>query len=377
MSQAKKPTKNETYWRDRAMARENKWFSKAGNVERALKREYEYALIEIQTAINSLYARFSRDNKMSYHDAQKLIRSNEFQKWRMDMAAYLRTIEKAQDDMLLLELNTLAMRSRISRLDYLHAQAQLELHKLAGKQDARLHDFLTEAFQGNYYHNLFDIQKAIGISLPVAKLSQKRIETILRFPWSGEQFSKRIWDNTKRLSNVLKREMVQGFIQGINTPKMAKRIADKMGADYQRAVTLVRTELTYVSNQASLESVKDAGGKKYIFIATLDSRTSPPCRELDRRTFPVEKGTPGDNMPPMHPRCRSATAMHFDGDYGRRIARNADGKTIYVPENMNYESWKKVYVDKEQSLKNWVKENPRKITESDYPYLEDYKKRKR
>lgn len=47
-----------------------------------------------------------------------------------------------------------------------------------------------------------------------------------------------------------------------------------MNSGYKQAITLVRSELNYVNNQAGLKSIKDSGGQEYRFIATLDRRTS-------------------------------------------------------------------------------------------------------
>ncbi len=60
-------------------------------------------------------------------------------------------------------------------------------------------------------------------------------------------------------------------------------------------------------------------------------------------------------MPPMHVRCRSSTAIDCDEQFGRRLARDADGKNIRVPANMTYEDWKSVYIDKKMTLTEWQK----------------------
>ncbi len=69
-------------------------------------------------------------------------------------------------------------------------------------------------------------------------------------------------------------------------------------------------------------------------MATLDSRTSLACRELDGKDFAVAEARAGVNYPPMHPRCRSTTIEH-----------DPDGKADWftsgqaMQENMSYEGW--------------------------------------
>ena len=62
------------------------------------------------------------DNIVSAKKAQELIKGDEFRSWRMTMEEYLSQIKATEDNALLLELNTLAMRSRINRLEALQAE---------------------------------------------------------------------------------------------------------------------------------------------------------------------------------------------------------------------------------------------------------------
>jgi hypothetical protein len=46
------------------------------------------------------------------------------------------------------------------------------------------------------------------------------------------------------------------------------------------------------------------------FVATLDARTTPVCRSLDGKRYPVGKGP----IPPLHFNCRSLRVPVLDGD---------------------------------------------------------------
>lgn len=354
-AEAQDRTQNESYWEKRARQREEQQFQAAGTVEKELKATYERALIEIQEKIHTLYSRFAVDNKMTYAEAVKLIKSNEHNKWRMDIAEYVQKIKATKDDRLLLELNTLAMRSRITRLDKLYGEALIEYDRLAGTYNDKLNVFYSSVFEDGYYRNLYDIQHAAGFGLPVSRLDPERVKEVLGYPWSGANYSARVWDNTDKLAKTVRQTMVQGMIQGVNAAAMSRAVADVMSASYRQAMALIRTELCYVNNQATMESIKDAGGERYRFIATLDSRTSPKCRALDGKTFAVKDAAVGSNMPPMHVCCRSTTAIDYGEQIGKRLARDADGKNIRVPTNMTYEDWKKVYIDKKMTLDDWQK----------------------
>ncbi|MEG0369260.1 MAG: minor capsid protein, partial [Hungatella sp.] len=104
-----------------------------------------------------------------------------------------------------------------------------------------------------------------------------------------------------------------------------------------------RTESCNLSNQMEMKSYEECGIETYIFVATLDLRTSSQCRELDGKRFQVSEQQPGANCPPMHPWCRSTTICNVDDNAlakMKRRARNPEtGKNETVPADMTYEKW--------------------------------------
>lgn len=353
------------YWQKRAEEQEKKWLKKSQEeIEKELKQMYVRALANIRKETDALYARFATDNQLSLKEANKLIQGSEFSAWRMDIEEYVKAIDKTKNPALLKELNTLAMRSRISRLDKLQGETLRELHKLSTGYETKLTKFLDTAIKDQYYSNLFDINKATGVVLPGARLNAAMVEDILRNPWSGKHYSKRIWGNTTKLARAVKAEMTDGMIRGVNAQRMARNIAEKMNASYSQALTLVRTELNYINNQASLKSMKAAGAGSYRFLATLDHQTSPQCRDMDGTVHKIKDASPGTNLPPLHPRCRSSIAVEYNEikGIGKRIARDGEGKNIHVPADMKYTEWKEKYIDvkskeKRDKIKETVKES--------------------
>ena len=133
-------------------------------------------------------------------------------------------------------------------------------------------------------------------------------------------------------------------------------MAEKMGVGLSNAQRLVRTELNYVHNQAALDSIRDAEMDYFRFVATLDSRTSTMCREHDGKIYPIDSADTGENIPPLHPRCRSIIVGSLGGKELKgktRIAKGDDGKYIHVPAEMNYEDFQNVYVEKTQTVDEW------------------------
>lgn len=350
----------DNYWTRRAEEQEKYWYKKSQmTIERDLAKYYRDSLKNIRTNIEALYGRFARDNKLSPSDARKLITGSEYRQWRMDIKEYLQKIKDTGNEGLQRELNTLAMRSRISRLDKLYGETVKELDGLGRHITKSMTSFLSDSFKDNYYHRLYDIGKINKILPSISKVDNKTMADILHNRWSGKNYSERIWKNTSDLAKNVRQEVLTSVHRGESVQKISARLAKRESVELYKATRLVRTELNYVNNTAAFDSIKDSGMKKFRFIATLDRRTSTICREHDGRVYSVDEAKSGNNIPPLHPNCRSTIAGMLDDEdtesIGTRIARAGTGKTYHVPAGMKYDDWKAVYIDKSKSLADWRK----------------------
>ena len=350
---------SEAYWAKRAEEREAAWQKKSREtLEKELAAYYEASLDHIQRNIDALYGRFAKDNALPMEEARKLLTGKEYRTWRMSLEEYVAQIDSTGNRMLERELNTLAMRSRISRLDKLYSETLIELDGLGRKVRDRMDGFLGDAYKDNYYRGLYEIGH-VGKALPaISQVDPKSLEAVLRTPWSGKNYSTRIWKNQKQLAQVIQDEVVASVHWGDDVRKISRRVADTMGVGISNAQRLVRTELNYVHNQAALDSIRDAEMEHFRFVATLDSRTSEMCREHDGKIYSIDEADTGENVPPLHPRCRSIIVGSLGGSELKgktRIAKGDDGKYIHVPAEMNYEDFQAVYVEKTQTVEEWNK----------------------
>jgi SPP1 gp7 family putative phage head morphogenesis protein len=340
---------SDEYWQKRAEERENKWFSKSqSTIEKELAQYYRESLGKIQTDIAALYGRFAKDNKLSIEEARQLIQGQEYRQWRMDIETYVEKIKKTNSPGLLRELNTLAMRSRITRLDKLYSETLKELDNVGRKVGTGMDSFLTDAYKDCYYRNLYDVSTRLHSQLPVSKVSEKEMEKVLRTPWSGKNYSKRIWSNTGKLAEEIQDRVVTAVHQGTSVQQLSTEISDRMSVAQSNSTRLVRTELNYVENKAELDSVKSSGLEYVQFIATLDFHTSQICRQHDHKIFLVSEAKQGENVPPLHPNCRSTIAAVIgpDGNNGKRWARNGkSNQSTRVSGNMNYQQWYNKFVE--------------------------------
>lgn len=349
----------DSYWARRSVEREEEWNKKSRDtIEKELASHYERSAQRIQANIERLYGKFSTDNGVSISEARKLINGTEYRTWKKDIEEYIAEYKETGNPKTLLELNTLAMRSRISRLDKLYGDTLIELDKLGSKADKAITGFLKDAYKDNRLHSAYELAKKGQGPLNVA-VNEKHVEQVLRAPWSGKNYSERIWGNSDKLARTLQDTVFNSVHRGVPVEKLAKEVQERMNVGKNDAVRLVRTELNYVNNQATLDSLKSANMEYFQFIATLDKRTSSVCREHDNHVYPIDEAEVGTNVPPLHPRCRSTIAGTIGtkkATSGSRTSLLRKGEYQKVPRNMNYENWKAIYVDNSKSFAEWKRE---------------------
>lgn len=344
---------NKEYWESRALAREEAAYKNALEAEKELAKYYTAMTRKIRKEIADLYARYAKDNSMTYADAMDYLTAREMYEWRMDLEDYIKKIKelekvnpvmaKALQD----ELNVLAANSQIKRYDALVKMIEAETALLALKEEQATTDALKKTYEATYYNSIFDIQQGIGLATTFAILDTDMINDVLNYPWSGDNYSKDIWANRDQLSRDIRHELTNGLIRGASVREMAESIDKKAGKGYKNAERLVRTEVNYFCGAANLQSYRECGIEKYQYIATLDKRTCTVCGDWDLKIEEVEKAVPGVNFHPMHPNCRCTDAAYIEGIGSiseTRIARDKDGKNIHVSGNMKYKEWYNEYV---------------------------------
>lgn len=308
--------KSKEYWEKRARENENKVYKKASDLKKELDVHYIQAKREIQKSINDLIARYMFKTDLSYADAMKYLTSKEFKEFRMSLEEYEAEIERLSEineelaNKLRIELETLAMKSRITRLDSLKTQIDIELSKKISKDYNIVEKGISEV-----YRDFFKIQTTdFGLTGVNTVLPKKTLKMLMQQPWSGANFSERIWGNSEALGKVLKQEIIQSFMQGVSVKDLSDRIEKRFENDRYNTERLVRTELNYAFNQTTKLSYEEAEIEEYEFLAEIDSRTSEICKKLNGEKFKVKDARAGVNYPPMHPHCRSTTVAVLDFD---------------------------------------------------------------
>lgn len=331
------------------MRRMDVYHRDADRVVSQISRAYDKAQDDIQASIERIFGKFMRDGGMTPEKAQRLLNQkipNPLLKLAKQIYPKLKNARVRR--WLLNRMNAPAYRARITRLQTLQEHVYLQTKIIADVEIHLQNKFYMDEINKAYYQTMFDIQQGVGYGFAFASMPSKTVQEILLNTWSGELFSQRVWHNTDELAKQVTEIVTSGIKSGISTRKMTAELVERMNVGKHAANRLIRTETTYMANAAEMQAYKEAELDRYRFVATLDLRTSEVCRQHDNKVYLVEDATPGKNMPPMHPYCRSTTIAVIDvgEEYNmqRRARDPSTGKTMLVPANMSYQEWYEKHV---------------------------------
>lgn len=337
---------NKIYWEQRAEQRLISAEQKALRLEKDMKNQFDRAYKSIENEIANLYFKYADENELSYDEAVKYLTQNQRKEFQKDLKFY---IEKSKDadysQRFNSHLKALSTRARITRLEELKLNIEYEVNELYHKHSLNTQLTFDDILDESYYKTIFDIQQFQGYGMTFNLISPNILESLLEYPWSGKNYSEKIWSNIDNLSGKLEDVLTAGIIQGKSNQEMAAELEKATNTAYKNAIRLVRTETNFIAGEATHKAYQEYGVEQYQFLATLDLRTSEICRSLDGKVFEEKDRKTGVNCHPMHPHCRSTDIPYIPDLEGTRVARGSDGKTYKVDRNMTYDEWYKKYVE--------------------------------
>ena len=350
------------YWEKRFELLEDAMNNKGAQYMKDSEAIYRKAISNTEKEISRWYTRFADNEGISYQRAVEMLTGDELKEFHMDVKEY---IQKGKtlgiSDQWSKELERASTKVHISKLEALKLQMQQQVEELTGKKAKGITDLMNDIYSDTFYKTAFEIQKGFGVATNFAKLDKKVVDKILVKPWAsdGSNFSERIWGSHRaQLVNKLHEGLTLNLIQGKPPDNLIKEIANTFEVDRKRAATLVFTEKAYFQSIAQRDSFKNLGIEEYEIVATLDTKTSEICREMDGRHFKLSDYQIGLTAPPFHPRCRTATAPFFDDEFEdevKRAARDENGDYYTVPANMKYDEWYRGFVEGDKNTLDKLK----------------------
>lgn len=218
------------------------------------------------------------------------------------------------------DLTTTASIERLRELDRAVRKIRSEAHGEAYR-------VWREEFRAVAEHEQVFMAGAVAAAAPVvletAAVSTPYLRTLVdTFPFEGRVL--RDWASKIAAADIdrITAQVRIGLVQGETASQISARVVGTAAMQGANGVTEITrrdaTSLTRTATNAFANASRQAFSAENAdlsevegFIATLDSRTTPHCRSLDGKTFPLGEGP----IPPMHWQCRSIRVMLLNGKF--------------------------------------------------------------
>lgn len=333
-----------SYWEKRKAQEMFQYMKKAEDAADEIAKLYQKSSGYLSAELDKIFERFKRKHHLTDEEAYRLLNRLQDKTSIDELKEALRAGGDAER-YILAELEGPAYQARLERLQQLQNQLDLTMQEVYKQEKARNTSHYVDLANEAYYRSIFDIQQRTELGFSFSAVDPKAIDRVINSKWSGANYSTRIWHNTRALAQDLKEELLVNLVTGRTDREAAEIISNKFAQGASNSRRLVRTESCNLVNQIEMESYKECEIETYVFVATLDLRTSSVCRGLDGKRFPVSEQQPGKNCPPMHPWCRSTTICDISDDELAQMQRRArnpiTGENETVPAGMTYEQWYK------------------------------------
>lgn len=364
-------SRSSKYWQQRTLQVEDTLHNKGVEYYHELEKQYSLAAKSTQQELAVLYGRMAKNNGISMAEAKKLLTTRELKEFRWTVQEY---IEKGRDNAIseqwMHQLENASLRYRISRLEAMKIQMQHHAEVLMGNEVDSMSKMLTNMYTEGYYRTGHMLQTGFGVGHSFAELDTRQVEKVIGKPWAadGKNFSERIWGNHRpQLVNDLHTGLTQNIIKGSSPDQLIDDISKSYNVAKKKAGTLVMTESAYFGNLSQQDCYAELDVEEQQFTATLDTKTSTVCQDMDGKIIATSDIIIGENAPPLHPNCRSVMSPYFEGNRKGRAARDADGKYITVPGDMTYHEWYDQFVKGTPADKKKNKRKPKTAADKNKP----------
>ena len=178
----------------------------------------------------------------------------------------------------------------------MQAQLQVELEKLGDKQ--------VRALSRDFIEQYIDIYKSIALPGEAAfsTIDTSTVEQMINQIWcaDGKTWSNRIWTNTGKLKEALNDGLIACVVSGKKSADLRKLLIKEFEIAYNRADSIVRTEMAHIQTQAAKNRYQDYGIEEVEILADADERRCDVCGSLHKKRYNINAHVPI----PAHPKCR-------------------------------------------------------------------------
>ena len=291
-----------SYWRNRVELEQKAAIKRDEDYATELKKMHDYYFNEIDKEIRTFINRYAEKNgNIPYSEVVARLDA-------MDVAAFAEKAKRYVEEkdfgaIANRELAIYNLKMRVSRLEALQQELDLQMIALANEEEKKTGQFL----KGEYLQGLKSQAGILGVS-EGATVSTAMKQAIDR-NFNGATWSSRIWDRQNTLRDIVKRATTDLLILGKNPTQIISKLRKEFGVSAHQAKRLAVTEGSRVAMAAQKDSLESQGYDEYEYIA--EPSACKICAPFDGRIFKISEMESGRNCAPMHPFCRCSVAAHY------------------------------------------------------------------
>lgn len=286
--------KNRDYWHQRMLDRDKKSKLSEDKAVKKLADAYHDSYMQISKELDSFYNKYAIENNLTYVEATKLLTPVEMREYGYKVQKLKQLYQATKSEEVLAQWKIMSARGKVTRLQSLLDGIDIELIKNTHNVQMTMTDHLTGAYKRTYKEALKDVGRSNAV------LPKKAIEEAIRYPWSGRQFSSRIWTNKTATLNKIQETITKGLIQGQSVQKMGSEVRKFEKVTKYEAERLIRTETNFFTTKGHIDGYKENGIKAVEVCVAYDERTCADCESMDREVIPINEVSYGSNVPPFH-----------------------------------------------------------------------------
>lgn len=322
---------SEKYWDERALKRLNDVEIQSDEHIKRIKKIYTRANRDIKKQIANIYKNYSKETGIDIQTLKTLLSKKETDK-------FWKSLEGKGLKQYVLD----NYKARINRLEQLQGQLYARAKEVYGDELSNVYGHYRAVINESYNKTIYDTQIGTGYDFSFNKLDDKTINAVLNAKWHGGNYSTRIWGNTNILADRLSEILGGALISGQSMSKTIMEVKNAFDVGKYYAERLVRTETNHFNAEAEALAYEELGVERYVFVATLDNRTSEKCQNHDGKVYSFKDKKTGVNYPPLHPNCRSTTRGYLGEEEEKMLKRRAKnpitGETEII-DNISYKDW--------------------------------------
>lgn len=328
-SQLMRIKENRKYWREREANQRDAYIRTEDEELAEINRIYDNMYRWAEREINAFYGKYADAEGIDITEAKKRVSQLDIAEYEKLAKEYVKDrdfSERANQEMRLYNATM-----RINRMELLKAKIGLKLVDGINDIDKHWEKIATDRAT----QEIIRQSGILGKTLTDTETA-RTAKQIVNADFYNATFSERIWSHMDNLKSDLSIELQKGFIAGISSREMARRLKEHTFKQSERdAFRLARTELRRIQTDVAKDNYERNGIEQYEYMAVNPS-ACPICRELDGRKFDVAKMKAGLNAPPIHPNCHCTTAPYInDDEYEQWLTWLEKGGTTEQWDNMS------------------------------------------